>query len=30
MLGVCLVYGWCMDDVWIMYEECMEVGDAKY
>ena len=30
MLGVCLVYAICMRGVWIVYEECMEEGNARY
>jgi len=25
-----MVYPWYMDAVWIVYEECLEVGNAHY
>jgi len=25
-----MVYPWGMDGLWIVYEECMEVGNAYY
>ena len=24
MDSISIVYGWCMDGVWIVYEECMK------
>ena len=30
MHGVSAVHGCCMDVVWIVYEECMEVCNANY